>query len=55
MKIAGKTVTVFKMKNRQGYAAICTSHLTEGRSKPQALARMEKALKRTQKKKKKAR
>ena len=44
-------ITVFKIKNRSGYAAICKEHLTEGRSKEQALARMNKALKRTAKKK----
>jgi len=44
-------VTVFKIKNRSGFAAICNGHLTEGKSKPEALARMLKALKRTTKKK----
>jgi len=51
MKMAKKTIVVFKIKNRSGYAAICSEHLTEGRSKEQALARMDKALKRTAKKK----
>ena len=50
--MAQKKITVFKIKNRNGYAAICQEHLTEGRSKEQALARMEKALKRTSKKQK---
>jgi hypothetical protein len=40
-------ITVFKIKNRSGYAAICKEHLTEGKSKEEALARMAKALKRT--------
>lgn len=44
-------ITVFKIKNRSGYAAISSGHLTEGRSKEQAIARMVKALKRTAKKK----
>jgi hypothetical protein len=44
-------ITVFKIKNRSGYAAISNGHLTEGRSKEQALARMAKALKRTSRKK----
>ena len=44
-------MTVFKIKNRSGYAAICKEHLTEGRSKEQAMARMVKALKRTAKRK----
>lgn len=48
-----KKVTVFKVKNRAGYAAICDDHLTEGDTKNQALERMEKALKRTEKKAKK--
>ena len=50
--MAQPKISVFKIKNRSGFAAICKEHLTEGRSKEQALARMEKALKRTAKKKK---
>ena len=50
--MAQKKITVFKIKNRSGYAALCSEHLTEGRSKEQALARMVKALNRTSKKKK---
>jgi hypothetical protein len=53
MKIAGKTATVFKIKNRQGYAAICSEHVTEGSSPIQATARMVKALARTARKAKK--
>ena len=45
--MATKKITVFKIKNRSGYAAICSEHLTEGRSREEALARMQKALKRT--------
>jgi hypothetical protein len=44
-------ITVFKIKNRSGYAAICNGHLTEGKSKVEAMDRMIKALKRTTKKK----
>ena len=44
-------ISIFKIKNRSGYAAICRDHLTEGKSKAEALARMAKALKRTLKKK----
>ena len=40
---------IFKIKNRKGYAAICSNHLTEGRTPDQALARMEKALRRKNK------
>ena len=43
-------ITVFKIKNRSGYAAICNEHLTEGKSKQEAEDRMKKALNRTQKK-----
>ena len=52
MKIGKRTVKVFKIKNRSGYAALCADHLTEGTSQPQALARMVKALSRTDRKKK---
>ena len=50
MKIGGKSVTIFKMKNRKGYAAICDDHLTEGITQDQAIDRMEKAVNRTMKK-----
>jgi len=40
-------ITVFRIKNRSGYAAICKDHLTEGKDKTEALNRMAKALKRT--------
>jgi hypothetical protein len=49
--MAQKKITVFKIKNRSGYAALCSEHLTEGRNKGQAMARMLKALNRTAKKK----
>jgi len=49
--MAQNKISVFKIKNRSGYAAICKEHLTEGKSKAEALARMDKALKRTTKKK----
>ena len=44
---------IFKMKNRQGFAAICDAHLTEGQTSQQAVDRLVKALTRTEKKKKK--
>jgi hypothetical protein len=50
--MANKNIKVFKIKNRRGYAAVCNEHLTEGKSKEEALSRMEKALKRTSKPKK---
>jgi hypothetical protein len=40
---------VFKIKNRTGYAAICASHLTEGRTPDEARRRMAKALRRRKK------
>ena len=48
--MAQKKITVFKIKNRSGYAALCDEHLTEGKSKEEAIDRMTKALKRTQSK-----
>ena len=47
-----RTVNVFKIKNRSGYAAICEDHLTEGATERQALERMLKALTRSDKNKK---
>lgn len=47
-----RTVNVFKIENRSGYAAICENHLTEGETEQQALERMVKALTRTDKNKK---
>ncbi len=52
MKIGKRTVSIFKIKNRSGFAAISDGHLTEGTSQQQALDRMVKALNRTDKKKK---
>jgi hypothetical protein len=40
---------LFKIKNRTGYAALCCEHLTEGKTRDQAKARMEKALRRKKK------
>ena len=51
MKAGKKTLQMFKMKNRKGYAAICDGCLTEGKTRQQAYARMLKAIKRTSKKK----
>ena len=41
-----REVLVFKIANRRGYAVVARNNLTEGRSIPQTLARMAKALKR---------
>jgi hypothetical protein len=48
-KIGHLKVTIFKIKNRQGYAAICYEHLTEGNTAQEAYDRMAKALRRTNK------
>jgi len=50
--MAQKKITVFKIKNRSGFAALCCEHLTEGKTKEEAMDRMAKALKRTSKLKK---
>ena len=42
-------ISIFKIKNRTGYAALCCSHLTEGKTREQAKARMAKALRRKKK------
>jgi hypothetical protein len=42
-------IKVFKIKNRTGYAALCCDHLTEGKTREEAKARMEKALRRKKK------
>ncbi|MCX5697429.1 MAG: hypothetical protein NTU54_05635 [Candidatus Omnitrophica bacterium] len=47
MKIGSYKVQAFKIKNRQGYAAVCNEHLTEGRTIQQAYNRMLKAVRRT--------
>ena len=46
-KIGHLKVSIFKIKNRAGYAAICCEHLTEGKTRQEACARMVKALRRT--------
>lgn len=45
-KLSRSKVTVFKIKNRRGFAAICMNNLTEGPSSNEALRRMAKALRR---------
>ena len=47
MKICRSEVKTFKIKNRRGYAAMYRSHLTEGKTTQQAIARMGKALRRS--------
>lgn len=48
---SGQEMTVFKIKNRRGYAAVCREHLTEGKTPDEARDRMAKALARTERKK----
>ena len=50
MKIGKKSVKIFDIKNRTGYAALCDDHLTEGKTPQQAYARMVKAINRTYRK-----
>jgi len=52
MKIGKRTVKIFRMSNRSGYAALCVGCLTEGKTKQQAYDRMVKAVRRVDKKKK---
>ena len=42
-------IKIFKIKNRTGYAALCCEHITEGKTREQAKARMDKALRRKKK------
>ena len=44
--INAQGVTLFKIMNRRGYAALCRGNLTEGRTPYQAYMRMNKAVKR---------
>ena len=53
MKIGKQAVKIFKIKNRSGYAALCSSNLTEGKTPQQAYDRMAKAVRRTARKCKK--
>jgi hypothetical protein len=51
IKLDLKKLQVFKIRNRGGYAAVCQSNLTEGRTAAQAISRMLKAVARKPKKK----
>lgn len=52
MKIEDWSVTIFRMKNRNGYAAICNDCVTEGKTEEEAYDRMVKAIRRVTKKQK---
>ena len=45
-KLSKSKVTIIKLRNRRGYAAIYAGNLTEGNTVGIALARMAKAVKR---------
>ncbi len=45
-KLASSKVTIFKIRNRRGFAAISLNNLTEGSTPVQAFSRMAKAVKR---------
>ncbi len=45
-KLSSSKVTIFKIKNRRGFAAVSLNNLTEGNTPAQAFARMAKAVKR---------
>ena len=45
-KINASKVTLFKIKNRNGYAAICLSNLTEGKTPQEAFRRLIHPLRR---------
>ncbi len=46
-KIGHLKVQIFKIRNRQGYAAVCFEHLTEGKTPQEAYQRMLKAVRRS--------
>ena len=45
-KLRLKEVTIFRIANRKGYAAVARKHLTEGRTVYQAYSRLVKACRR---------
>jgi len=49
-KIGHLKVQIFKIKNRNGFAAVCFDHLTEGKTPQEAYERMVKALRRSNRK-----
>ena len=44
--VTSRHMTIFKIRNRRGYAAICLNNLTEGRTVAQAVARLVHPLRR---------
>lgn len=51
MKIGHLDVKIFKIRNREGYAAVCADCLTEGKTVVEAYDRMVKAVRRVTRKK----
>jgi hypothetical protein len=49
-KIGHLKVEIFKIRNREGFAAVCFQHLTEGKTPQEAYERTVKALRRSSKK-----
>ena len=45
-KLSSAQVTVIKLKNRRGFAAIALNNLTEGNTAPQAFQRLHHPLRR---------
>lgn len=45
-KLSASQVAIFKIKNRQGYAAVCLNNLTEGKSAAEAFRRLLHPLRR---------
>lgn len=45
-KLSASKVTVLKLRNRKGYAAICMNNLTEGKTSAEAVARLYHPLRR---------
>lgn len=45
-KLSAGKVTVLKLKNRKGFAAICLNNLTEGKTPQQAFERLYHPLRR---------
>ncbi len=45
-KLPSSQLTIFKIKNRRGYAGVLKNNLTEGKSPAEVFARMTKAVKR---------
>ena len=45
-KMSGSQVSLFKIRNRRGYAAICRGNLTEGKTPAEVFRRLHHPLRR---------